>query len=123
VITVDTSLAQSGSASIKMVMPTSYEYWISQTISTQGLVTGDRIRLQGYYREDRLSGPTDIAVQVEGEFHYIDPPATVDEWQPFSVDAFITNSASMQINFLSFGPMDNQPTTLWFDNLRAERVP
>jgi hypothetical protein len=55
--------AMSGEASIRLDTPTSYEYWVQQTISSEAAIeAGDTLIITGNYRVDRLA--TDSAIEV-----------------------------------------------------------
>lgn len=122
-IVIDHGEAQPDGSSVKMVMPESYEYWIEQTVSTQGLTAGDRLQVTGYYRVDRANADIEIAVNLDDDFLHLETPATANTWIPFSVEAFTPNSASFRILFWATGPQSEPEVTLWFDSLRLERVP
>jgi hypothetical protein len=122
-VVIDHGEAQPDGSSVKMVMPESYEYWIEQTVSTQGLTTGDRLQVSGYYRVDRANADIDIAVIFEDESLVLEVPTTANQWIPFSVEASTPNLAAFRLLFWATGPQSQQETSLWFDGLRLERVP
>jgi len=123
VVTLDDGIAASGTSSIKMVMPESYEYWVQQQVSSAGLTTDDRLRITGFYMTDRADPNIDTAVVVADEYLTLDPPTVANEWLPFSVEVFVPDLASFRVLFWSIGPFDALETTLWFDDVRVERVP
>jgi hypothetical protein len=122
-IVIDHDEAQPNGSSVKLVMPESYEYWIEQTISTQGLEAGDRLQVTGYYRVDRANADIEIAVNFDDDFLHLETPDTANTWIPFSVEALTPNKASFPILFWATGPLNEPEVTLWFDSLRLVRVP
>jgi hypothetical protein len=118
----DHNVAAEGSSSVKMVMPTSYEYWSEQRIQAGCVTEGEVLRITGTYRSNRANTDIDVAVSVGDEHFSLPIPDEVDVWIPFSLQVHAPKPP-FRVGFWGMGPMQSPATTLWVDDLAVTRVP
>jgi hypothetical protein len=114
--------ARTGEYSMRLELSASgIEYRLEQTVGHQYLRTGAEMELTGYYRASRVDSELAISLRVGAATYSIEPPASADEWLEFTV-TFVAPSNLQVTPELTATLLDNQNTTLWFDDLRLEQL-